>query len=150
MLTLIEATELESMAQDLTMADLSQSARVQPRIIRKYIEYGLMDRPVGRTKNARYSPAHLAQLLLIRRLVLGGMTLTQVKKSLEPEAAQRLRPALTGAVDMRVVQLARDCIVMMSGIDTGLTQDEQDRLIAGFAQVYANVRPLPQSAAMAA
>lgn len=137
------------MAQDLTMADLSASTGVQPRIIRKYIEYGLMDRPVGRTKNARYSPAHLAQLLLVRRLVLGGMSLTQVKKSLEPQAAQRLRPALTGAVDMRVVQLARDCIVMMSGADTGMTKDDQDKLIAGFAQVYASLRP-PQGAALAA
>ena len=46
------------------LADLCVLADLPPRTIRYYVQMGLVDRPQGETRAARYGAAQLEQLLL--------------------------------------------------------------------------------------
>ena len=66
------------------------------RAIRYYTTLGLVDRPAAmRGRTALYGPRHLLQLVAIKRLQAGGLTLAQVQAE------------LAGATDTRLAGLAR-------------------------------------------
>ena len=48
------------------LANLCVLADLPPRTIRYYVQMGLVDRPQGETRAARYGAVHLEQLLLIK------------------------------------------------------------------------------------
>ena len=48
------------------LADLCVLADLTPRTVRYYVQIGLVDRPEGETRAARYGPPHLEQLLLTK------------------------------------------------------------------------------------
>lgn len=49
------------------------------RTVRYYMQLGLVDRPVGETRAAHYTPAHLDQLLQIRKLSDAGVSLERIR-----------------------------------------------------------------------
>jgi DNA-binding transcriptional MerR regulator len=65
------------------------------RTVRYYIQIGLVDRPEGETRAARYTQRHLDQLLTIRKWTQAGMSLERIGEVLaaerhpEPPLAQR-------------------------------------------------------------
>ncbi len=66
------------------------------RSIRYYTSLGLMDRPLAmRGRTALYGPRHLNQLVAIKRLQAGGLSLAQIQTK------------LTGASDRELAALAR-------------------------------------------
>ena len=68
--------------EDMKIDVLSAASGVKPRSIRKYIGLGIVAPPSGRTRGATYSSAHLADLLTVRKLLLQGMTLAEVKSEI--------------------------------------------------------------------
>jgi DNA-binding transcriptional MerR regulator len=50
------------------------------RTVRYYMQLGLVDRPVGETRAAHYTPVHLGQLLQIRKLADAGVSLERVRE----------------------------------------------------------------------
>ncbi len=64
------------------------------RTVRYYIQLGLVDRPEGETRAARYSGRHLAQLQQIRQWTSVGMSLDQVRERLggQPVGGRPPRP----------------------------------------------------------
>lgn len=63
--------------------ELATLANVPRRTLRYYIQLGLVDPPVGQTRAAHYTWAHLHQLLEIRRLTEQGFSLERVQELLE-------------------------------------------------------------------
>ena len=49
------------------------------RTIRYYMQLGLVDRPVGETRAAHYTPVHLGQLMQIRKLADSGVSLERIR-----------------------------------------------------------------------
>jgi DNA-binding transcriptional MerR regulator len=66
--------------------ELATLANVPRRTLRYYIQLGLVDRPIGETRAAHYTWAHLHQLLEIRRLTEQGFSLERVQELLDGRA----------------------------------------------------------------
>lgn len=64
------------------------------RTVRYYIQQGLVDRPQGETRAARYSQQHVEQLLAIKKWSAAGLSLDRIRELLagtEPNVPQRSR-----------------------------------------------------------
>lgn len=53
------------------------------RTVRYYMQLGLVDRPEGETRAARYFQRHLDQLLTIKKWTQAGMSLERIREALE-------------------------------------------------------------------
>ena len=69
------------------LADLCVLADLTPRTVRYYVQIGLVDRPEGETRAARYGPQHLEQLLLIKKWTAAGISLERIRDLLKGEEA---------------------------------------------------------------
>ena len=65
-------SETASSAPHYPLADLCVLADLPPRAVHYYVQIGLVDRPEGEKRAARYGAAHLEQLLLIKKWTAGG------------------------------------------------------------------------------
>ena len=75
---------------------------VPKRTIRYYIQLGLLDRPIGETRAAHYTQAHLDQLLRVKALSAAGVSLDRVRQVLSGEPAPIATPARQpGSVQVR-------------------------------------------------
>ena len=77
------------------LAALTQTPR---RTIRYYIQLGLLERPIGETRAAYYTPKHVGQLLEIRRLTEAGLSLEAISSRLKGEMPESELPASPGSV----------------------------------------------------
>ncbi len=66
-------TTTYSIDQLCTLTDLPK------RTVRYYMQLGLVDRPVGETRAAHYTPVHLGQLMQIRKLADAGVSLERIR-----------------------------------------------------------------------
>lgn len=76
----------------LTIDELSQVSGLTKRTVRYYVSSGLVDRPSGETKSARYDAHHLEQIRNIKALQEKGFTLArilEVKKKTREEEINR-------------------------------------------------------------
>lgn len=72
------------------------------RTIRYYIQIGLIARPVGEARAARYTEEHLQQLHRIRKLATAGMSLGGIREVLAGgEPPIPLRQRLPGTAELR-------------------------------------------------
>ena len=65
-------------ARTFSLGELCAFAELPIRTVRYYIQIGLVDRPVGETRAAYYTPHHLEQLLQIRKWTQAGVSLERV------------------------------------------------------------------------
>jgi DNA-binding transcriptional MerR regulator len=65
-----------------TLDDLCSLADLTKRTLRYYMQIGLVDRPEGETRAARYGPRHLDQCLKIRKWTQAGLSLERVREML--------------------------------------------------------------------
>lgn len=79
-----------------TLADLPK------RTVRYYMQIGLVDRPEGLNRGAKYFARHLEQLLAIRKWQDAGLSLERIRELLAaPDAdAPPLKPRPTGSVEV--------------------------------------------------
>ena len=75
-----------------TLDDISALAELPRRTVRYYIQSGLIDRPQGVGKGAYYTQSHVAQLLLVRKWQLAGLSLERIGELLKQQAAGPLPP----------------------------------------------------------
>ncbi len=89
-------------ALSFSLDDLATLAALPKRTVRYYIQLGLLARPVGETRAARYLPSHLDALLRIRQLTEAGISLERVREVLSgtPPAVPP-RPRQPGSVEVR-------------------------------------------------
>jgi DNA-binding transcriptional MerR regulator len=78
------------MSDWLSLAELSESARVAPRTIRYYISRGILSGPNQVGRNARYDQSHLDRLQEISALKEKGLTLSEI--AIELTGAQEEPP----------------------------------------------------------
>jgi DNA-binding transcriptional MerR regulator len=103
-----------------TLDELCALANLPKRTVRYYVQMGLVDRPEGETRAARYGQTHLEQLLTVRRLSESGLSLERIASVLRGETTGlppvERRP---GTVEVR------SHIVVADGIEI---QIEADRI----------------------
>ena len=85
-----------------TLDDLCALTGLPRRTVRYYVQLGLVDRPEGETRAARYGPRQLDQLLSIRKWIVEGLSLDRIRGLLQGEPAPvRPLPPQPGEVSVR-------------------------------------------------
>ena len=114
------------------------------RTVRYYIQIGLVDRPEGAGRGARYTTRHLDQLLEIRKWQRAGLSLERIRELLGPDADTASMPPVParhkGAVEVW------SHIVVDDGLEltvdpkrANLTPAEVRELAAGLMELYESI-----------
>lgn len=69
-----------------TLDELCVLVELPRRTVRYYIQVGLMDRPEGETRAAKYFRRHLDQLLTIKKWTQAGLSLERIRDLMQAEA----------------------------------------------------------------
>ena len=77
----VNHTQTFSLDELCTLTDLSK------RTVRYYVQIGLVNRPEGETRAAKYSPQHLEQLLLVKKWTAAGVSLDRIRELLQGGSA---------------------------------------------------------------
>lgn len=81
------------------LVELCLLADLPLRTVRYYVQVGLVDKPEGGTRAARYDAKHLEQLLLIKKWTAAGVSLERIRELLRGEDAPiPPRPVQVGAI----------------------------------------------------
>jgi DNA-binding transcriptional MerR regulator len=87
--------------QTFTLDELCSLTNVTKRTIRYYMQIGLLVRPEGETRAARYGQRHLEALLTIRRWTDAGLSLERVRELMAgAETPVPPRPRRYGEVEV--------------------------------------------------
>jgi DNA-binding transcriptional MerR regulator len=115
------------MNTSFTLDELCALSALPKRTVRYYVQLGLVDRPEGETRAARYFQRHLEQLLTVRRLSGGGLSLDRIAAVLKGDIDAVTEPRRApGTVEVRAH------ITVADGVDI---QIETSRLGIGPEQL---------------
>lgn len=134
-------TETEPSAPSYPLADLCVLVDLPPRTVRYYVQIGLVDRPQGETRAARYGAVHLEQLLLIKKWTAAGLSLDRIRELLRGEPAPvPPRARSIGSVEVRSHLMVADGIdVVIEPGRAGLSPEQVRDFIKGVMAVFAEV-----------
>jgi len=131
------------MAEEQTylLNDLCLLTDMPVRTVRYYIQIGLVDRPTGDTRAARYGAKHLEQLLTIKKWTAAGLSLERIRELLHGEAS----PA-GGAVKARGSVTVKSHLTIAAGLElvvepetAGVTPAQLRRLFREVASAYDSI-----------
>lgn len=130
-----------SLDPSYALADLCVLADLQPRTIRYYVQIGLVDRPEGETRAARYGTPHLEQLLLIKKWTAAGVSLERIRELLKGEQAPvPQRPPAVGSIEVCSHLTVADGIeVVIEPGRAGLSPEQVRHFIGGIMAVYDQI-----------
>lgn len=123
------------------LAELCLLTDLSPRTVRYYVQIGLVDRPEGETRAARYGPQHLEQLLLIKKWTAAGVSLERIRELLHgAEAPVPPRAVAPGSVEVRSHLTVADGIdVVIEPSRAGLSPEQVRQFIKGVMALYGQV-----------
>ena len=123
------------------LSELCVLVDLPPRTVRYYVQMGLVDRPEGETRAARYGAAQLEQLLLIKKWTAAGLALERIRELLHGEQAPVApRARAIGAVEVRSHLLVADGVeVVLEPASAGLSPEQVRQFIKGVMAVFAKV-----------
>jgi DNA-binding transcriptional MerR regulator len=127
---------------ELTLDELVALVDLPKRTIRYYIQLGLVDRPEGETRAARYGARHLEQLATIRKWTAAGVSLERIRELLSG-AAPTVPPRPRGAGTVEVwshVVLADGLELTMEPGRAALSPEQVRELVAGVTALYESIR----------
>lgn len=124
-----------------TLNELCVLASLPVRTVRYYVQTGLVDRPQGETRAARYNARHLEQLLLIRKWTGAGISLERIRGLLgSSEADLPPRPMAAGTVEVRSHIFVADGIeVVVDASRAGMSPDQVRRFISAIMAIHADL-----------
>jgi len=121
--------------------DLAALAGLPRRTVRYYIQLGLVDRPIGETRAAYYTPAHLDQLLTVAKWSRAGLALDRIGELLRaPQVPPSLAPPRVGTVEVRShLTLADGVELVVEPGRAGLSPEQVRRLFREALALYAKI-----------
>ena len=126
------------------LADLCVLVDLPPRTVRYYMQIGLVDRPHGETRGARYGSVHLEQLLLIKKWTAAGLSLDRIRELLrgeEPPVAPR--PKAVGSVSVRShITVAEGVDVVIDPSVARLSPEQVRRFIRSVTAAFDEIQDL--------
>jgi DNA-binding transcriptional MerR regulator len=125
-----------------SLPELSTLVDLPQRTVRYYIQLGLVDRPDGETRAARYGPRHVEQLLQIRKWTDAGVSLERIRELLSGEAPPvPPRPRAGGTVEVWSHLVVADGIeLILEPTRAGLSPAAARALCAGVMDLYQRIR----------
>jgi DNA-binding transcriptional MerR regulator len=124
-----------------TLSELCVLADLPVRTVRYYVQNGLVDKPLGETRAARYGAKQLEQVLLIKKWTTAGVSLDRIRELLQGEEAPvpaRVRKA--GSVEVWSHLYVADGLEVV--IEPGRAQMSPEQVRAftrGVMALYASI-----------
>lgn len=88
---------------------------VNPRLVRHYTTQGWLDKPIRQGREVRYGYRHLLQLLVLRRLLADGYSVSSIGSLVGEKADAELETILQGGVQL-TVEAANPALAFLSKI----------------------------------
>ena len=123
----------------LTIDELAQASGIAIRTLRYYVSIGLIDKPTGETRGARYDARHLEQIRNVRELQAQGLTLNRILEIRKQTLQEHLEKRTIGEPVTRI-EIAVDkgvSAVFMKEL-CNLTKNEMIEIANELAIVLAN------------
>jgi DNA-binding transcriptional MerR regulator len=127
--------------QQHSISELCILADMPVRTLRYYVQTGLVDRPDGGTKGAKYGAKHLEQLLLIKKWSASGVSLERIKELLHGEEAPvPAKARKAGAIEVcSHLHVADGLEVVLEPSRAGLTPEQVREFARGVMALYASI-----------
>lgn len=136
------------MSTTYLLSELCALVDLPVRTVRYYVQQGLVDRPEGETRAARYGTKHLEQLRLIKKWTTAGLSLDRIRELLngeEPDVPVRARRRGTLEVVSRLT-IADGVELVIEPSRAGLTPEQVRDLSRQVMTIYDQVTgKLPRS-----
>ena len=128
--------------QTHSLDELAALVDLPKRTVRYYIQLGLVDRPDGETRAARYGTRHVEQLLQVRKWSDAGVSLERIRELLSGETPPvPPRPRTAGTVELWSHLVIADGLELsMEAGRAGLSPDETRELFNGVMALYRDIR----------
>ena len=128
-------------APSYPLTELCALADLPLRTARYYIQIGLVDRPEGETRAARYGARHLEQLLLVKKWTAAGVSLERIRELLQGGSSSvPPRPRVPGSVEVHTHLTVTDGIeVVIEPGRAGLAPEQVRRFVHGVMDVFRQV-----------
>ena len=128
-----------------SLAELCVLADTPPRTVRYYVQIGLVDRPLGETRAARYTVRHLEQLLQVRKWSAAGVSLERIRELLHGEAPPvPLRSQVAGTLAVRTHLTVCDGVELsIDPARAGLSPAQVRELTRAVMRAYEALAPGP-------
>ena len=136
-----ETGKMSETIQEFTLNELCVLADLPVRTLRYYVQTGLVDKPDGETRAARYGSKHLEQVLLIKKWTTSGVSLERVKELLHgAEPAIPTRPKKAGSIEVCSHLTVTDGLEVVIEPSRAQMTPEQARAFArGVMELYASI-----------
>lgn len=123
--------------RQFSLDELCALTELPKRTIRYYIQLGLVARPLGETRAAHYTGAHLDQLLRIRAWSAAGVSLERIRELLAGGAASAPSPRRgPGTVEVWSHLVISDGVeLMVEPGRAGLSTEQIRQLHAGILRL---------------
>ena len=134
-------SEMTSMEPSYALSDLCVLVDLPPRTVRYYVQIGLVDRPEGETRAARYGASHLEQLLLIKKWTAAGVSLERIRELLQGEQAPvPPRPRAIGSIEVKSHLTVADGVeIVIEPGRAGLSPEQVRQFVKGVMTVFNEV-----------
>lgn len=136
-----EPSKMSETVQKFTLNELCVLADLPVRTLRYYVQTGLIDKPDGETRAARYGSKHLEQVLLIKKWTSAGVSLERVKELLHgAEPAIPARSKKAGSIEVCSHLTVTDGLEVVIEPSRAQMTPEQVRAFArGVMELYASI-----------
>ncbi|THB62728.1 MAG: MerR family transcriptional regulator [Desulfovibrio sp.] len=130
----------------LTLEELCSLTNTSKRTVRYYIQIGLVDRPEGEKRGAKYSAGHVEQLLAIKKWKDAGLSLERIRELLAPgsgpDHVPPLRPRQPGEVSVHSrIYLAPGVELTIDPETSGLDPEQVRDLAHRVVQLFQDISP---------
>ncbi len=135
------------MSSSYQLSELCALVDLPIRTVRYYVQQGLVDRPEGETRAARYGERQLSQLQLIKKWTQAGLSLERIRELLageDPGVPERSKRRGTLEVVSRLT-IADGVELLIEPSRAGLTPEQVRRLSRELMRLYDDIQPDPPS-----
>ncbi len=126
-----------------TLDELCTLVDLPKRTVRFYMQMGLVDRPEGLNRGAKYYDRHLEQLLGIRKWQEAGLSLERIRELLaapDPDAPP-LKPRASGSVEVWSHLLVAPGVELnIEPGQAGLSPEQVRALFRSVMDIYSQIQ----------
>jgi DNA-binding transcriptional MerR regulator len=124
-----------------SLDELCALSQLPKRTVRYYIQVGLLERPIGETRAARYTEAHLRRLLHIKQLSAAGFSLERIRERLNAPLGPDVYTRPAGTVEQWTTLVIDDGLELSIDPDRAVLSPEQVRkLFRDVQTLYARIK----------
>ena len=128
-------------SQTFSLDELCTLTDLTKRTVRYYVQIGLVNRPEGETRAAKYSPQHLEQLLLVKKWTAAGVSLDRIRELLQGGSAPvPERGRVPGSIEVcSHLHVAEGVELVIEPTRAGLTPEQLRHFVRAVMSAYEQI-----------